>query len=692
MKSKIYSSDLVKASSKGQFWIPCFLMIGFLFAFPVAELVMLGNWTGQEYTPDQIAFLYENLWKDGFVVTGMAVTAGAAIINGINGFWYLYSSGKIDLYHSLPVKRSGLFWHRVYTGLLYDLIPYVTMMFFSICIGAMRGFFSLSLMGLALKMLLFHLEVYFLLYFVTILVITVTGNILTGILVMIGVCLYGKILGLLMEGYRHMFFSTDYDIRAWGVPKILEEYGTSFGFLETMGNKYIEGSCMAAMGTVFLAAALVGMIAWISYEKRPAEKAGKPVIYGWLEVVLRFLVVVPGGLGTGLIFYLLPADTSGTVIWWIFGMIFGTVLFHGVMEVIYQMDFRKFFSRRLQLILAGLLVAVCAVIYQKDLVGFDAYLPPREKLAGICLEPWSLYGEYGDLICAGEDGSFESVQWDSSEMDLTGEHGVGEAAYEALQEIVKTQTKGDSESLEWKYSVSVKYLLTSGKAVYRNYLLSAGQMQKVISALMEEGTMREKRYSFLQIPDQFLKQVNGSFANGQGFTLFQNQRDKQAALLEAFREDVEEADTEAFLEQPYVKLNFQFETPCFSINQMVPGEYGTMVYYGVVFVYPSFKRTLAILEETGYPLTMEEWEPDSITVQYYNSSGMDEEKIVYDRPEEMDALKQALVPGDMSCGCVEYAAGLEVSYSFENDWNSSWGQLIEEKLPDFVREERDKME
>ena len=83
MKSKIYSSDLVKASSKGQFWIPCFLMIGFLFAFPVAELVMLGNWTGQEYTPDQIALLYENFWKDGFVVTGMAVTAGAAIINGI---------------------------------------------------------------------------------------------------------------------------------------------------------------------------------------------------------------------------------------------------------------------------------------------------------------------------------------------------------------------------------------------------------------------------------------------------------------------------------------------------------------------------------------------------------------------------------------------------------------------------------
>ena len=37
MKSKIYSSRYMKVSSKGFIWIPAFVTIGFLLAFPVAE-------------------------------------------------------------------------------------------------------------------------------------------------------------------------------------------------------------------------------------------------------------------------------------------------------------------------------------------------------------------------------------------------------------------------------------------------------------------------------------------------------------------------------------------------------------------------------------------------------------------------------------------------------------------------------
>ena len=47
MKSKIYSSRYMKVSSKGMMWIPAFVTIGFLLAFPVAELIMLE--TGLEW-------------------------------------------------------------------------------------------------------------------------------------------------------------------------------------------------------------------------------------------------------------------------------------------------------------------------------------------------------------------------------------------------------------------------------------------------------------------------------------------------------------------------------------------------------------------------------------------------------------------------------------------------------------------
>lgn len=73
MKSKIYSSRYMKISSKGMIWIPAFVTIGFLLAFPVTELIMLGNWFGMEYTAEQISLLYENLWRNGFMVSGLAV-------------------------------------------------------------------------------------------------------------------------------------------------------------------------------------------------------------------------------------------------------------------------------------------------------------------------------------------------------------------------------------------------------------------------------------------------------------------------------------------------------------------------------------------------------------------------------------------------------------------------------------------
>ena len=99
MKSKIYSSRYMKVSSKGMMWIPAFVTIGFLLAFPVAELIMLGNWFGMGYTTREINALYANLWQDGFMITGLAVAAVAALFNGISQFWYLYSPRKIDFYH-----------------------------------------------------------------------------------------------------------------------------------------------------------------------------------------------------------------------------------------------------------------------------------------------------------------------------------------------------------------------------------------------------------------------------------------------------------------------------------------------------------------------------------------------------------------------------------------------------------------
>ena len=76
-----------------------------------------GKLFGMGYTTSEINALYANLWQDGFMLTGLAVAATAALFNGISQFWYLYSPRKIDFYHSLPVKRSRMFWHKTLQSL-----------------------------------------------------------------------------------------------------------------------------------------------------------------------------------------------------------------------------------------------------------------------------------------------------------------------------------------------------------------------------------------------------------------------------------------------------------------------------------------------------------------------------------------------------------------------------------------------
>ena len=121
MKSRIFSSKHLKTISKGQSWIPAFITLGFLLAFPVTGMVKLSSWRDLQYSDLQILILYNNLWKDGFVLSGLIIASIAAFINSVNGFIYLYSDKKTDYYHGLPIKRAELFLERVVSGLVYYL-------------------------------------------------------------------------------------------------------------------------------------------------------------------------------------------------------------------------------------------------------------------------------------------------------------------------------------------------------------------------------------------------------------------------------------------------------------------------------------------------------------------------------------------------------------------------------------------
>ena len=116
------------------------------------------------------------------------------------------------------------------------------------------------------------------------------------------------------------------------------------------------------------------------------------------------------------------------------------------------------------------------------------------------------------------------------------------------------------------------------------------------------------------------------------------------------KKDVDAATAEDFMQTPEVKIDFAYQLPGKqNVNNMIPGNTNTDVQYAewIVGIYPSFKNTLAILKETGYPLTVEELDIEKIMMNYFNDENGQQEDVTYENPEEikikMDEYKKSRI-------------------------------------------------
>lgn len=703
MKSKIYSSRYMKVSSKGMVWIPAFVTIGFLLAFPVAELILLGNWFGYGYTTEQISRFYEHMWSDQFMLSGLMVAGIAALFNGISQFWYLYSPRKIDFYHSLPVKRSRMFWYKTLQSLLYYLVPYLVMEFFSVCIGAMRGFFSLHLMKLAFLMMVYHLLLYLLLYFSVVLVICLTGHILMGALLLGAVGFYGPVLSVLLQLYENTFYYT-YTAGTGTITQILAEAGAPQMLAYRFVQEYADGNYRGTLLVILFLTVALGASGYYAYVHRKSERTGQAFVYKWAGIVVRFLVVVPTGLGIGIIFYMLPADSSRTA-WWIFGMILGTILCGGIMGIIYHMDFRKFFAHKIQFVVSGAAVAACAAVFCFDLTGYDTYIPSYDKIENISVGFSGTGVNYSYNVRKNEDGTVSVEDTYIGNVSDCNAIGIDPDIY-SLIKTIKEQSyescqKGDVQKVwkiilldEYEVQIPVRYELKSGKYICRTYSVSRENLKELLRAGYAQGTLKAQQYSVLQLDVKYVDEVACTFVDGQNIFLFQDNQAKKEQLVEAFWQDVEDASAEDLVGEPCAALSINYTNipTAQTLENITPGdEKNTCELYGYFYVFPSFKRTIEILKETGYPVSMEDVDILSVEVQYY----MNEEKteisspVVYTDAAQLEELKKvlrsySLLPGWENPGSDSWEY-IDVRIDGQES-NGNWG-ILDKDVPEFMKED-----
>ena len=162
-------------------------------------------------------------------------------------------------------------------------------------------------------------------------------------------------------------------------------------------------------------------------------------------------------------------------------------------------------------------------------------------------------------------------------------------------------------------------------------------------------------------------------------------------LLEAMKQDVDAATAEDFMQVPEVKIDFAYQLPRKQdVNNMIPGNTNADVQYAewIVGIYPSFKNTLAILKETGYPLTVEELDIEKIVLNYFNDENGQQEDVTQENPEEIKALKEALTVrynGYADKDSEIYQNIYVTVFTDKGEAVNAYG-LKTGKLPDFVKE------
>ena len=498
--------------------------VAWLLAGPVARFVAA---FGRYAEPDRI-FRTAELTRDllsTWSSFGLFCAVVAGILFAMALFSYLTVPRAVGLFHSLPVRREGLFLTNYLTGLLVAVAVQVTCAVLEALVllsaGALNGTALLSALACGLGQMLFF-------YSFAVLCVTFTGQILMapvlyGVLnaLVMGLC------GLVQQMAQAFYYGFNYSAPAWaiwltpvmGLSEKLSIEGTYDEALERTLNWHLEGlvtlAIYAAVGAALALAALA------VYRRRPSETAGDTVAVRWAKPVFLWGVALCAALSLGQgLYYLVLDPMLGSWKVWFPGMM-GCVVAMGLLgywgaAMLMRKSFRVLRATWKGGVLCAAVVAALCLCVRADVLGVESYVPPLQEVESLTFE---IDGQntyyYGELKAPDEIQRFLDIQTAvlaEKEHLRRNESGNG------------PQASGDSElRLLWG-RLDLRYELTDGTTLRRSYGLNyyvseLDQPDSAMARLAELAADPVVQRPQLEI-DSLLRFTGGDFIQGsQGVSL-----------------------------------------------------------------------------------------------------------------------------------------------------------------------------
>lgn len=629
MTSKISLTNLRRENIKHRLGM---ILVTYFFFFlsVLAFLIQVQNTCSREdLRPEQIS---ADITQLSYPEMGMGMLAmGAAVLLAISSFRYLHSKTEVDFYHSLPVRRREILYLLMTNDLVIFAAPLLFVLMFRCIVAAAAGYFAGAFLIHSLWSLICYTAVFAVVYLTMSMAMLMTGNTFIGLL---GFCVFAGyspvMLCYLQPSLANTFFKTYCGGMAHSA---LFDYFSPislsnklFGLADVW--EWREHIVHLAVIGVWVAVLLV--INYVLFEKRPSEMAGKAMAFPVWNPVIRFLLVVPAAVYVGLALY--SVSFTSFKLWIIVGVVIGGFFAHGVIECIYRFDVRGLWSNKRQMLISIAAAFIIVGFFWADVSGYDSYIPAEKELASIGLE-----------------NSSDNYFWGKERAGVSGDVMKGELA--VLDKVVSENDEntdiysdGSADETRGYESYVVRYKLKNGNEVRRQYIFSP----ELKDELMEQvyGTIEYKKdvYSLYTADWSLVTDIQLVYP-GSSETLVLT-KEQRTELFRCYLEDHAALDYKtAKTMLPFGQLTIMHKYA----EDAAKNPYADIEDTDSYHLYPSFKKTIKYLQEElkiDLKTSMKDIKITALEVSRYPEGSDEQEKFeIYDE-EFIESIKDRLCYGD----------------------------------------------
>lgn len=648
MTSRNLFFKLQKEDFKRRTWSIALSMLLFFLLGPVLLALTMEGIESYRSTTDGIYKEIISIVGPGFA-THYFLTITGALICAFSGFFFLHSRKKVDLYHSIPVKREVLFFVNYLNGILIYFIPYLFNLILSLLVLLAKGYLNVDTFSAGAQALMINLLYFLLIYTLVIIAVMLTGNGIVSILGTGVFLIYGTFLGAVKMMYFSDFFKTYVSTRN-DENKILQ-FLSPVGKYLSRANKLQAGDYSGIFTSVLITMAVIVLLlifALLLYKKRPSEAAGKAMAFEMAKPVIKFLMTVPVVLAGGLLFR--EAANLHSDGWLIFGLILTFIIFGAIVEIIYQFDLKKAFAHRVGLAISAVVTVLIVCIFRFDILSYDTYIPDKEKVATMSITIQGLDGDkqYTQINEDGTDYTYYSnFEYETKYMRIKDFDAAYEMAENGIQNVGKTISAGDDY-----YSIKVAYHLKNKRTVLRSYNVKKDEGKEALSQVYANSDFKEGYYPIYQWKSEFITSISATNYNtNKEFTLT---KEEIKEFLETYKAELKALTIDEIQSSlPVTSIHFQM------------GNDRMFDYY----VFPSFTKTIDLLAEHGFvadnQINVEDVKKITIYDYSYRFSDtvvaetaisydkMAQDGYVYEGKEEISEILKTAMPADY---CSSYSS------------------------------------